>query len=131
MVDVVSGFSALPTVFLRVGTDSPICFSEMCEHFTFCLSQLFFELLHVFYVSCSDVLCCLFLHVWRSSAARVRTFCTFCTSCFSKNVFFLKMSFHLVFLTNLMVLMVLMMLSMRRSSRSHAIRRFWLGSSGS
>ena len=34
-------FSSLLTVFLRVRTDSPICFSELGEHFTFCLSQLF------------------------------------------------------------------------------------------
>jgi len=39
--DVVSGFYALPTVFSRVGTVSPICFSELGEHFTFSLSQLF------------------------------------------------------------------------------------------
>ncbi len=42
--------------------------------------SIVFELPHVFAVSCSDILCFLFLHVWRSSAARVRTFCTFvCT----------------------------------------------------
>jgi hypothetical protein len=59
----------------------------------------------------------------------VSRFC--CRSCFLKNIFFSKMSFHLVWLTNLMVLVVLMMLSTRRSSRYHAIRRFSLNSSGS
>jgi hypothetical protein len=144
-VDVVSGFSSLPTVFLRVVTDSQSAFQNWGEHFTFSLSQVFSNCRTCFpwaavmyFVSCfftfgvplphvyepfvlSFVLCFLFVLVSR--------FC--CRSCFSKNVFFSKMSFHLVFLTNLMVLMVLMMLSTRRSSRYHAIRRFWLGSSGS
>ena len=122
-----------------------LLFQNWGEHFTFSLSQLFLNCRTCFswaavmyFVSCfftfgvplpyvyerfvlSFVLCFLFVLVFR--------FC--CRSCFSKNVFFLKLSFHLVFLTNLMDLMVLMMLSMRRSSRYHAIRRFWLGSSGS
>ena len=120
--DVVSGFSSLLTVFLRVRTDSPICFSELGEHFTFSLSQLFLNCRTCFsraavmyFVSCfvtfgvplphvyerfvlSFVLCFLFVLVFR--------FC--CRSCFSKNVFFLKMFFHLVFLTNLMVLMMML-----------------------
>jgi hypothetical protein len=58
-------------LFLRVRTDSPICFSKLVEHFTFCLSQMFFKLPQVFSVSCSDVLCFLFVHVWRFSAAHV------------------------------------------------------------
>ena len=41
MFDVVSGFSALPTVFLRVGTVSQSAFQNRGEHFTFSLSQLF------------------------------------------------------------------------------------------
>ncbi len=132
------------TVVLRVGTDSQSAFQNQGEHFTLSVS-IVFKLPNMFFASCSDVLCFLFLHVWGSSAAHVRTFCTFvvlcflivlvsqfcCCSCFSKNVFFLKMSFHLVWLRNLMVLMILMMLSTRRSSRYHAIRSFWVGSSGS
>ena len=117
---------------------SQSAFPNWGEHFTFSLSQLFSNCRTCFpwaavmyFVSCfftfgvplpyvyerfvlSFVLCFLFVLVSR--------FC--CRSCFSKNVFFLKMSFHLVWLTNLMVLMFLMMMLTCWPSRYHAVQRF-------
>jgi hypothetical protein len=102
--DVVSGFSALPTVFLRVGMFSQSAFQNWGEHFTFSQLQLFFKLPHVFSMSCSVVLCFLFLHVWHCSAACVPNVWYFCStlfldcscfkfcchSCFPKKRFLLK-----------------------------------------
>ncbi len=107
MFDVVSGFSALPTVFLRVGTDSQSAFQNRGEHFTCSLSQLFLNCRTCFssaavmyFVSCFFT----FAFICRTCTERfVLSFVLWflfvlvsrfrCRSCFLKNVFFLIMFF--------------------------------------
>jgi hypothetical protein len=105
--DVVSGFSALPTVFLRVGTVSQSAFQNQGEHFTCSLSQLFLNCRTCFLLAAVMYFVFCFFMFGVSLPHVYQTFCTFvvlcflivlvlsfcCRSCFSKNVFFLKMFF--------------------------------------
>jgi hypothetical protein len=90
----VSRFLSLLIVFVRVGMDSQICFSELGEHFTLSVSIVSRSAICV----PNELQCCTFwfLHNLHLSASRVSHFwftlflvCScfvlLCRSCFSKN----------------------------------------------
>ncbi len=121
-----------PNLLFRIGVSTSLlvsynCFSN-CRtcfpwaavlYFVFCFFTFGIALPHVYRTFGTFVLLC-FLIVLVSSFAAIAVF--------QKNVFFLKMFFHLVWLTNLMVLM---MMSTCWPSRYHTVHQFLLNSPGS